>query len=100
MNIIKKLPEIFKNNIDKKISNNREVYCSFFNNNLNDKDINSLIEELFNSDRAVYNIRVIVNTNNKVYDTYLVARTSTYLLTIDEERILIKDITSIQIKNP
>ena len=106
MNIIKKLPEIFKNNIDKKINNNKEVYYSFINNNLdnennlNDKNINDVIDELFNSDRVVYSIRVIISTNSKVYDTYLVARTSTYLLTIDEERILIKDIISLQIKNP
>ena len=95
MNIIKKLPEIFKNNIDKKINNNKEVYYSFINNNLdnennlNDKNINDVIDELFNSDRVVYSIRVIISTNSKVYDTYLVARTSTYLLTIDEERIFI-----------
>lgn len=106
MNIIKKLPEIFKNNIDKKINNNKEVYYSFINNNLdnennlNDKNINDVIDELFNSDRVVYSIRVIISTNSKVYDTYLVARTSIYLLTIDEERILIKDIISLQIKNP
>lgn len=106
MNIIKKLPEIFRNNIDKKINNNKEVYYSFINNNLdnennlNDKNINDVIDELFNSDGVVYSIRVIISTNSKVYDTYLVARTSTYLLTIDEERILIKDIISLQIKNP
>lgn len=104
MNIIKKLPKIYQNNIDKRINNNREVYYSFSNNNnsvnVNCSNINSTLDDIFNSDRAIYNIRVIINTNNKVYDTYLVARTSTYLLTINQERIPIKDIVSVQIKNP
>ena len=38
--------------------------------------------------------------STKVYDTFLVARTSTYLLTIDQDRIKIDDIVFIKRKNP
>lgn len=104
MSIIKKLPKIYQNNIDKKINNNKEVYCSFRQDNnieVQEKsDISLIIDGIFNNERSVYNIPVIIKTSTKVYDTFLVARTSSYLLTIDQDRINIKDIYSIKRKNP
>ena len=102
MDIIKKLPKIYQNSIDKKISNNKELYYSAYskNDSVSNTDIDLLIDGIFNNKTKVYNIPVIINTINKSYDTYLVARTSSYLLTIDQERILIKNIISIKRKNP
>lgn len=101
MNIIKKLPKIYQNNIDKKINNNKEIYYSKFSNkDERTSDIGLLLDGIFNTDKNVYNIPVIINTSNKSYDTYLVARTSSYILTIDQEKIYIKDIVSIKRKNP
>ena len=101
MNIIKKLPKIYQNNIDKKINNNKEIYYSKYSNKEErTSDIGLLLDGIFNSDKSVYNIPVIINTSNKSYDTYLVARTNSYILTIDQEKIYIKDIISIKRKNP
>lgn len=101
MNIIKKLPKIYQNNIDKKINNNKEIYYSKFSNkDERTSDIGLLLDGIFNTDKNVYNIPVIINTSNKSYDTYLVARTSSYILTIDQKKIYIKDIISIKRKNP
>lgn len=106
MNIIKELPKIYKNNIDKNINNNKQLYYSGYSNNNtiintnSDIDVDLLIDGIFNNKTKVYNIPIIINTSNKIYDTYLVARTSNYLLTINQERIFIKDIISIKRKNP
>lgn len=103
MNIIKKLPKIYQNHIDKKINNNREMFCSFSlkeKNNINNEDIELLLDGLFNGKRNVYNIPVIIKTIKKTYDTFLVARNSSYILTIDQEKIPINDIVSIKRKNP
>lgn len=102
MNIIKKLPKIYQNSIDKKINNNRELYYSGYSDNerVVNKDIGLLIDGLFNNEKKVYNIPVIIDTSNKSYDTYLVARTKDYILTINRDKIPIDEIISIKIKNP
>ncbi len=101
MIIIKKLPKVYQNDINKKINNNKEIYYSSAKKNKIEKeDIELIIDGLFNKEHNVYNIPVVINTSNKVYDTYLVARTSNYLLTIDQDRIDYNDIISIKRKNP
>ena len=104
MSIIKELPKIYQNDIDKKITNNKEVFYSLTDSSRNLKmdheDISIMIDGIFNGEHQVYNIPVIIKTSTKVYDTYIVARTNSYLLTIDRDRISINDIISIKRKNP
>ena len=104
MNIIKKLPKIYQNDIDKKFSNNEEIFYSFSDSSRNVKmnyeDISIIINGIFNGEHQVYNIPVIIKTSSKVYDTYVIARTNNYLLTIDRDKININDIISIKRKNP
>lgn len=107
MNIIKKLPKIYQNKINKKIKNNKEVYYISLSNNkeenvtkTNDIDIELILDGIFSGKRQAYNIPVIIKTNTKVYDTFLVARTSNYILTIDQDRIKPEEIIYIKRKNP
>lgn len=106
MNIIKKLPKIYQNDINKPIRNNKEAFYSYSNSNhdrtstMNVEDIELFLDGIFHGVKQVYNVPVIIKTSTKVYDTFLVLRTPTYLLTIDQDRIKIEDIISIQRKNP
>ena len=72
VDIIKKLPKIYQNSIDKKISNNKELYYSAYskNDSVSNTDIDLLIDGIFNNKTKVYNIPVIINTSNKSYETY------------------------------
>lgn len=106
VNIIKKLPKIYQNNIDKPIRNNRVAYYSnSFNkgnleNEMSSSDIDLVIDSIFNDVKQAFNIPVIIKTNTKVYDTFLIARTSNNLLTLDQDRINVGEIVSIKRKNP
>lgn len=108
MNIIKKLPKIYQNDINKKIKNNKETFYSYYSNNkkentinfMSTSDIELFLDGIFNGIKQVYNVPVIIQTNTKVYDTYLVLRTPKYLLTIDQDRIRIEDIILLKRKNP
>ena len=99
---MQKLPEIYKNIINKRINNNMEKCIINDNNNyevnnsnMNKIEINSYIDNLFNSNGYIFNIPVMIKTHDKLYDTYLVTKTNDYLLTINNERIIIDDIISI-----
>lgn len=106
MNIIKKLPKIYQNDINKPIKNNKEAFYSYSNSHhdrtstMSLADIELILDGIFHGVKQVYNVPVIIKTSTKVYDTFLVLRTPTYLLTIDQDRIKIEDIISIQRKNP
>ena len=100
---MQKLPEIYKNIINKRINNNMEKCIINDNNNyevnnsnMNKIEINSYIDNLFNSNGCIFNIPVIIKTNDKLYDTYLVTKTNDYLLTINNEKVIIDDIISIK----
>ena len=105
VSIIKKLPKIYQNDINKKIMNNRSSYYSLTSNDEERStmllpDIKLLLDGIFNGEKQAFNIPVIIKTSTKVYDTFLVARTSTYLLTINQDRIKRDDIVFIKRKNP
>ena len=102
---MKKLPKIYQNNIDKKINNNKEIYYLRNKNNsssevMSSNDIDEFLNHIFNGIGYAFNIPVIIKTNNKVYDTSLIARTGGYVLTLDDDKIKLDDIISIKRKNP
>ena len=101
MIIIKDLPHVFKKNIDIKHINNKDI--SYVKSNLSNKestiDIIDKLDKLFNSSRYVFNIGVIIKTKNKVYDTKIMSRNDTSILTVDDDIIYIKDIYSLIIKD-
>lgn len=101
------MPKIYQNTIDKKIKNNKTAYYSNSSNKIvqeksdimSQAEISSFINQLFDEDKHVFNIPVIIKTHNHTYDTSLVTRNNSYILTFDQDRINIDEIISIQRKN-
>ena len=91
---MKKLPKIYQNKIDKNIHNNKEIdYVKESN-----KNIKEVLNIIFNGEGYSYNKEVIIETNNKVYDTYIITRTKNNIVTLEDEIININDIKDVKIK--
>ena len=91
---MKKLPKIYQNKIDKNIHNNKEMdYVKKSNKNIKER-----LNIIFNGEVYSYNKEVIIETNNKVYDTYIITRTKNNIVTLEDKIININDIKDIKIK--
>lgn len=110
-----KLPKVFANKIEN-VQNNKKYYYSERDNDRNnirndnlDKainksnlnnivystDINKKIIELFKSPTNVYKVKANIKINGKTITKYLIGRTNTTLITLDNEIINITDIEDI-----
>lgn len=107
---MKKLPEIFKKNIEPNHINNKKVYYgsqeekTFRNsektNTVNDNiSVEDKIRKLFKSSRYIFNIDVVIKTNKKDYDTKIAGKVKNSLVTVDNEIIPIVEINDIIIKD-
>lgn len=86
-----RLPKVFANPINKEINNEQKYFRS-------DKDIPSRftiydIDNIINSNRFNYMTRLRING----LERKVIKRVDNYLLTIDNERILIDSIKSIDV---
>ena len=90
------IPKIYQNKNITNIENSQDYYYS----NLTPKkiNINQKINNIFKSKKYLYKIPVIINTTNNKIDTYIIGKTNTYLITINNELISIKDIIDINEK--
>lgn len=96
------LPKIFKNkNVH---SNNLKTYYSLEkdikknNNNLDydNKTVSEKLNKIMDTrNRFMFTENVIIETDNKKYDTKIISRNDEYILTIDNDKILINDIKNI-----
>ena len=94
---MKKLPNIFQNEFNRNIKNNKEI--AYVKEEKNDIDeINNIINLLFNGTTYAYNIPIIIKTNNATYNTSLISRTKTTIMTLDNNIIPINEIISIERK--
>lgn len=92
---MKKLPSIYKNEINKKIKNNREVtYIKEEKQN-----INEIIDSIFNGVGYSYNIPLIITTKDKIYETSLISRNKKNINTLDNHSIPISEIITIERKS-
>ena len=90
---MKKLPSIFKNENINPIDHNTKI--------THIKEINTNTEEVLNkifSNTYPFNTKVILKTNTKEIETYLIKRNDTTITTLDEEIIPINEIINIEIK--
>lgn len=94
---MKKLPKIYKNEITKNINNNKE-YCYLKDEDVKNENIEDKIASIFNGMGYSYNIPVTIRTKDKEYNTSLVAKTKTSLITLDNDTIKISDIISLDAK--
>ena len=90
---MKKLPKIYKADISKNITNNKNT-CYIKENSNNTLEV---LDYIFNNNHYPYNIRVKILTSNKEYDTFIISRDSKFIMTLDNDFIRIKDIKSISI---
>ena len=98
-----RLPKVFRNDINKNINNNKEVFYSLksddrsFSPGTNNVDME--IKKIFNDVNYSFNIPVIIKTNDKTYETTLIYRDDNYIVTMDKDTIPIKSIISLQKKS-
>ncbi len=94
----KKLPNIFANQIDKKMNNVQELYYDGMRNEpvRSSGDVLSKIQRIFSSKDFVYKKRVRIWTSTGSREYVVVGRTELSLLTLNNETIKITDILDIE----
>ena len=98
--------DVFKPEIDKKIDNNRSVFCSFVaeatlkeSTNINEEENPiDVINRLQNSGTYLFNRGVIIKTKDRVYDTKIAGIIGNKVITLDSNTVSIEDIISIKEK--
>ena len=98
---IKELPKIYKNKIDKQINNNRNVYYSSNEqmrekSDTNNKTTLQKINEIFASQNYIYKAAVEITLKDKVLKKRIIGRNKDYIITMDNDLILINDIIDIK----
>lgn len=90
------IPKIYQNKNITNVENSQDYYYS----DLTSKkiNINEKITNIFKTKKYLYKIPVIIDTKNSKIDTYVIGKTNSYLITINNELILIKDIIDINEK--
>ena len=98
---MKKIPKIFKPNIDHQINNNRNVYYSFIEEKVDSycddyvEDPIDTLNRLINENAYIFNKKVLIKTKNKDYLTKIAGKMGEVVITIDGDSININDITQI-----
>lgn len=102
---MKKLPKVYQNDFNKKISNNKEICYLSDTKEENipttneSTNVEVVLDEVFNGLGYAYNIPLKIKTSTKVYETSLIAKTKYNLITLDNEIIPIEEIINIEKKN-
>lgn len=89
---MKRLPELYKNTNIRAKNNNKEVD---YIKKQQKEEIIEKINSIFQTLGYPYNIPVKIMTKEKTYYTSLVTKNKKIVLTIDDDKILIKDIIDI-----
>lgn len=103
---MKNLPKVYKNEINKKINNNKKV-CRLKKelpldtskdiSELQKNDIEITLSQIFNGIGYSYNIPVTIKTSTKTYETSLITKTKNNVITLDNDIISIQDIINLEI---
>ena len=92
---MKKLPKLYKNDTTNFKKNNTQYYK--LKNEIKPKVQNKeKINDILNN---LYNIPVIIKTQKKQYETYIISKTRSHIITIDKEAIPLEEIILIKEKN-
>jgi len=94
---MKKLPNIYKYNIERSVNNNKRV-CHIKEKREVKKDSKTTLEELLASKEPFYDKRLIIETKDKLLETYIIAYNKNEIVTLNNETINIDDITNITFK--
>lgn len=104
----KKLPKVYANNIDRSIENNKKVFYSAKEleqkeernsktNGFQEKNVSQKINEIFNSPKYVYKIKVEITRRNGTEIKQIVGKNAMNLITMENELIPISDILDISL---
>ena len=96
---MKKLPDIYKNQINKRMNNSQEYIVVNKKEQFNKEEINKKINDIFKSDNYIYKIKVIIETEDGILEKYIIGKNNNYLITMDNELIDIEKIKDIKIKS-
>ena len=96
--------KIYVNKIDKNLNNNKRVYYSIYDDNkpffVEEKisyfDMQEKINKLFRSSDFIYKKKFVIKTINGEMEYTIISKSYDYLLTINGEKIFIKDIIDIR----
>ena len=96
---MKKIPSVFANT-DVRNNNNEKVYYSSLDvkadrPSLIGKNVRDKINSIFNSNNYIYKADVEITLDDKVITKRIIGISGDYLLTINNEKINIKDIVDI-----
>jgi len=94
-----KKPKIFKPNMNFK-DNNKKTYYSFLEEYTDDYvsdevNVSDFIDNLSNNSSYVFSKRVIIETEDKKYDTRIAGRFGNKIITLDNDIIDISNISNI-----
>lgn len=92
---MKKLPEIYKKEINKKIQNNKE-YTYVQKEKEDDFDMDRKLFQIFHGSKNFTRKKVMIQTKNHSYETYLLGKTKDSIITLENDHIPKKDILKIQ----
>ena len=111
---MKELPKMYRNKIDKEITNNEKMFSTMYNsvnesfvdkddrgivvNNKNNYTVEQKIANIFNSPTYIYKIDVVIVTDRGTSNKRIVGKTKNNLITMDNEYIPINTIREIYIK--
>lgn len=94
---MKKIPKVYVNPINKDIDNEQKYFRSGNTNSSYSKGISLYdIDKVLNSNKHIYRSKVRLNINNNYVEKIIVSRSNSYLITIDNEKIPISNIFSIE----
>ncbi len=98
---MKNLPKIYQADISKRINNNKtscylEHDEAVLPHKMTSIEIENTILEIFSGLGEPYNIPVTIKTKNKEYNTSLISKTKTKIMTLDNDIIPITEIISIK----
>ena len=89
-----KYSNMYKNSVT---NSNNVNYCYGTEKEIKkDININEKISKVFKNTKHFYKIDAIIKLKDKTVNKKIIAKTSDYLLTIDNEKILISDIIDIE----
>jgi len=106
----KKLPSIFKNELNKKIDNNKNVFYSRYESignvlesvdTTNGEDnrgvsLGNSLDELLKNNQFIFNVPVEITTKEEVLNTKIVSKVSDHLLTSSGKVINLEDILLVK----
>ena len=99
-----KIPKIYVNKIDKNIDNNKKIYYSIYDKEepitaevIEPIQMQNYINDLFKSRDFVYKKKFLIKTKDFEKEYIIISKSIDYLLTINGEKIYIKDIIDIKI---